>query len=114
MSLSRSGPALHDRAANSSWHMLCDAQSAMTIRLLPADISPSAPVLVNPDSPLEDLIRRMRAEYLEMPGLHLSVAQAQRLWNLDAETCMSVLKALLADRFLACTSNGKYRRFDVV
>jgi hypothetical protein len=86
----------------------------MTTRLQPADINPSAPVLVSPDSRLEGLIRRMRAEYLEMPGLHLSVAQVQRLWNLDAETCMSVLGVLLADRFLACTSNGTYRRFDAV
>ena len=94
--------------------MLCELRSAMTARLPPADISPSVPILVNSDTPLEGLIRRMRAEYLEMPGLLLSVAQAQRLWNVDAETCMSVLEALLGDRFLECTSNGKYRRFDVV
>ena len=61
----------------------------------------------------DGLIRRIRAEYLEMPGLHLSAAQAQRLWSLDAETCMSVLEALLVDRFLARTPSGHYRRFDV-
>lgn len=68
----------------------------------------------NHEIQLEGLIGRVRAEYLEMPGLRLSAAQAQRLWSLDVETCMSVLEALLADRFLACTSNGSYRRFDSV
>ena len=61
---------------------------------------------------LEGLVRLVKAEYLEMPGLYLTAAQAQRLWNLDAETCMSVLDALMADCFLVCTSNGNYRRFD--
>ena len=79
-----------------------------------ADVSTPAPTSVKPGYRLEGLIRRVRAEYLEMPGLYLSAAQARRLWGFDAETCMSVLEALLADRFLVCTSNGDYRRFDAV
>ena len=66
------------------------------------------------DGQLDDLVRRVRGEYLEMPGLRLSAVQAQRLWSLDAETCSTVLEALLADRFLARTSTGNYRRFDLV
>lgn len=68
----------------------------------------------NHEIQLERLIGRVRAEYLEMPGLRLSIAQAQRLWSLDVKTCASVLEALLADRFLTCTSKGSYRRFDSV
>ena len=74
----------------------------------------SAPTQLHRDSQLDDLVRRVRSEYLEMPGLRLSAAQAQRLWSLDAETCSTVLEALLADRFLARTSTGNYRRFDLV
>lgn len=72
------------------------------------------PTLVKANRQVEGLIRRIKAEYLEMPGLHLSAAQAQRLWDLDAGTCATVLEALLADRFLAYTSNGNYRRFDLL
>ena len=79
-----------------------------------ADVSTPAPTPVKPEHRLERIIRRVRAEYLEMPGLYLSAAQARRLWGLDDETCMSVLEALLADRFLVRTSNGDYRRFDAV
>jgi hypothetical protein len=41
-----------------------------------ADITTSAHTQVNRDSQLDDLLRRVRAEYLEMPGLHLSAVQA--------------------------------------
>ena len=31
----------------------------------------------------EDVLRRVQGEFLEMPGLRLTEAQARRLWNLD-------------------------------
>jgi hypothetical protein len=86
----------------------------MTTQALHIDARRLAHPVISSDSRFDDLIRRIRAEYLEMPGLRLSAAQAQRLWSLDATTCMSVLEALLADRFLACTSSGDYRRLDSV
>ena len=86
----------------------------MTAQVQFADVTRAAPTLVNRNSRFDDLVRRIRAEYQEMPGLQLSSAQARRLWSLDPETCMSVLEALLADHFLACTSSGNYRRFDSV
>lgn len=85
----------------------------MTIQAQHVDARP-AHTVISSDSRFDDLMRRIKAEYLEMPGLRLSAAQAQRLWSLDARTCMSVLEVLLADRFLACTSSGAYRRFDSV
>lgn len=58
------------------------------------------------------LLRLVREEYLEMPGLRLTLAQAQRLWGLDAVTCESVLRELVEMKFLRCTPDGTVVRFD--
>jgi hypothetical protein len=63
-----------------------------------------APALVVED----DVLRRARAEYLEMPGLRLTRAQAQRLWGLDPRTCEQLLTALTETRFLARTRDGAF------
>ena len=54
--------------------------------------------------------QRVRAEYLEMPGLRLTEAQAERLWSLDPETCEDVLSELVEAHFLRRTDNGLYIR----
>jgi hypothetical protein len=57
----------------------------------------------------QDLLRRVRAEYLEMPGLRLTAQQAQCLFGLDAESCDAVLGTLRSD-----VSNGTAgSRFDM-
>lgn len=56
--------------------------------------------------PSEDTIRRVRAEFLEMPGLKLTVPQAQRLWGVDRRTCEALIDELTATRFLARTRDG--------
>ena len=53
---------------------------------------------------------RIRAEYLEMPGLHLTKRQAQRLWGLDESTCAAVLVALEKEKFLRRTRGETYAR----
>ena len=53
-----------------------------------------------------ELLRRIRSEYLEMPGLRLTAPQAQCLFGLDSQTWDAVLAALLAAKFLAHTDNG--------
>jgi hypothetical protein len=58
----------------------------------------------------DPILIRMRAEYLEMPGLQLTRAQAQRLWGLDTETCNQMLDVLTSERFLDCKANGTYAR----
>ena len=55
-----------------------------------------------------ELLARIRAEYLEMPGLRLTAPQAQRLFGLDAETWEGVLTALLDARFLSRTQTGLF------
>ena len=59
----------------------------------------------------EEILRRIRGEYLEMPGLRLTYVQAQRLWGLDARTCASVLDALVKDQFLCVGKDCAYGRF---
>lgn len=58
--------------------------------------------------PLESLAARVRGEYCEMPGLRLTVAQACRLWQLDASTCQALLEQLVREAFLYRTPNGAY------
>jgi hypothetical protein len=55
-----------------------------------------------------DLLRRIRAEYREMPGLTLTVPQAQRLWSLDANTCHAALDALVEAHFLIRSPRGTF------
>ena len=54
------------------------------------------------------LLRRIRAEYLEMPGLRLTASQAQCLFGLDSETWAAALAALLDAKFLSRTHNGLF------
>jgi hypothetical protein len=61
---------------------------------------------------IHEVVRRVRGEYLEMPGLRLTPEQARRLWRLDKRSCDAVLGALVADRFLARTADGAFVRND--
>jgi hypothetical protein len=58
--------------------------------------------------PLEALVTRVRGEYQEMPGLRLTLAQACRLWQVDASTCESLLEQLVRERYLYKTNTGCY------
>jgi hypothetical protein len=53
-------------------------------------------------------LRRVKGEYLEMPGLRLTPAQAQRLWGLDRESCQALLGALVDTKFLCQTRDGAF------
>jgi hypothetical protein len=55
------------------------------------------------DPATRELLRRVRGEFMEMPGLRLNLPQAQRLWALVARRCEAVLKALVEGGVLACT-----------
>jgi len=55
----------------------------------------------------------IQAEYCEMPGLHLTKPQVQRLWGLDDATCDVVLAALEDEKFLRRTSDDTYARVGV-
>jgi hypothetical protein len=55
---------------------------------------------------------RAKAEFLEMPGLRLTLAQAQRLWALDRVLCDAVLAALVETRFLVQSGKASFIRAD--
>lgn len=70
---------------------------------------------MKPDATLanEDaILRRVQGEFLEMPGLRLTEAQAQRLWGLDASSCAALLNTLLDAKFLFKTRDGSYMRME--
>jgi hypothetical protein len=60
--------------------------------------------------PHNTLLTRIRAEYLEMPGLRLTREQAQRLCGIEQALCTRVLDALVAERFLCVKADGRYAR----
>jgi len=59
---------------------------------------------------LRELLLRIQGEYREMPGLSLTLCQAERLWGLDRSTCALALKALVERGVLRKTMNGTYLR----
>ncbi len=68
--------------------------------------------MLTDEATMTDWLRLIRAEYLEVPDLHLTKAQIQRLWGLDQETCDLVLDALVGSRFLRRTRSNRYARAD--
>ncbi|MGE5359083.1 MAG: hypothetical protein ACM3NQ_08685 [Bacteroidales bacterium] len=66
------------------------------------------------ETPLRELLQRVRGEYLEMPGLRLTTEQAKRLWSLDLRTCRSILDTLVEAKFLARSRDGRYCRLSYV
>jgi hypothetical protein len=50
----------------------------------------------NVDPRDRDLQARIQAEFREMPGLNLTLAQAARLFNVDAARCERALARLVA------------------
>lgn len=52
--------------------------------------------------------RRAQAEYLEMPGLKLTAAQASRLWHVDAAASATLLDSMVEAGVLYKTTDGSY------
>jgi hypothetical protein len=51
----------------------------------------------------------MRAEYVELPGLCLTLPQAMRLWSLDEDLCRKGLALLQKEGFLEQCEDGMFR-----
>jgi hypothetical protein len=56
------------------------------------------------------MLMRIRAEYLEMPGLRLTRQQAERLCGVERALCQMVLDALVDEHFVCVTAGGQYAR----
>ena len=61
---------------------------------------------------MDDVLQRIQGEFVEMPGLRLTAAQAQRLWGLERDVCNALLGALVDAKFLAQTRDGAFVRLD--
>jgi hypothetical protein len=61
---------------------------------------------------IDEVIRRVQGEFLEMPGLRLTEPQARRLWGLDATSCGTLLRALVEAKFLFRTRDGAFMRVE--
>jgi hypothetical protein len=61
---------------------------------------------------IDEVLQRIQGEYVEMPGLRLTTAQAQRLWGLDRDVCDALLGALVDAKFLSQTRDGAFIRLD--
>jgi len=58
----------------------------------------------------ERLHERIRAEYLEMPGMRLKLEQVQRLCGIERTMCQAVLDSLVEAKFLYASLDGHYAR----
>jgi hypothetical protein len=61
---------------------------------------------------MNELVGRIRAEFLEMPGLRLTLTQASRLWGLDEGACSQVISVLVGSSFLRWTTAGTVVRVE--
>ena len=61
--------------------------------------------------PISQLLCRIQHEYVEMPGLLLTIQQTQRLWGLEAAVCEMLLNGLVELKFLTRSPDGRFGRF---
>jgi hypothetical protein len=54
--------------------------------------------------------QRIQAEFLEMPGLRLTVDQTRRLCGVERALCQAILNELVGRHFLDLRADGTYVR----
>ena len=59
---------------------------------------------------VRELARRIEVEYVEMPGLSVTLPQAQRLWAAERHACQTVFNRLIARGLLKMTTTGRFVR----
>jgi DNA-binding IclR family transcriptional regulator len=57
----------------------------------------------------DELAKRARAEFREMPGMCLTTAQAARLWQLSPARADELLRELVRSGFLVRRDGQRYR-----
>jgi len=63
-----------------------------------------------PHAPLAALLRQVRKEYRETPGLTLTKPQAMRLFGVAPSVCAAMLRALVMENFLSRAGDGLFVR----
>jgi hypothetical protein len=61
---------------------------------------------------IHTLANRVRNEFLEMPGLRLTIRQAARLWGLEPTACEHVIEVLVRSEFLRRVPDGMITRVE--
>jgi len=59
---------------------------------------------------MQNTVERLRAEFLEMPGLRLTLTQIHRFCGLERSVCSAALDTLVKERFLCANADGMYAR----
>ena len=59
---------------------------------------------------IEDLVMRIEGEFLETPGLRLTIPEAERRFGADEITCEAILDALVDAAVLFRTRDRAYGR----
>lgn len=59
-------------------------------------------------SAVDTLTDRIRAEFVEFPGLKVTFSQACRLWQADETKCLAALEALVNEGFLRQSASGAW------
>jgi hypothetical protein len=57
---------------------------------------------------IQDVIVRIRAEYLEMPDMQLTGQQVERFFGMERAVCEAVLDSLVDTQFLSVRPDGAY------
>ena len=92
-----------DRRRCPAWSASCYWRrcAQRSVNTLVATRKPSASSLERGTTmEFEAIVRRVQCEFVEMPGLQLTPAQATRLWGLERDACQAVINALIASAFL--------------
>ncbi len=55
---------------------------------------------------LINAVDRVSGDFVEMPGLELTLAQAARLWNMEDVACRAAIESLVQSGFLRWTTKG--------
>lgn len=59
---------------------------------------------------IDVLLQRIHNEFIEMPGLSLTPAQAARLWHMPAGDAETALRRLVEAHVLGVSESGRYCR----
>ena len=66
--------------------------------------------IIDPLSDPRAALKLIRAEFDEMPGMHLTLSQASRLWRLPERRCFDLLQTLVAEGYLFFDTRSGYAR----
>lgn len=82
----------------------------LSVRALPASTDAATRPERRDRHAREALLKRVRREFEEMPGLRLTRRQAERLFGLRGDICARILATLVTDGLLVRSADGAYAR----